>query len=194
MDRAPALRPIGFHYLRHGETEWNRLRLCQGEADIPLNDTGRAQAALAREALRGVEIGTVVASPLSRALETAEIVREAVSAPLVVIDDLREVSFGEFEGEPVGEWWGAWMAGAPVPGGVEPLEDFMARALRGVNEALTRPGPVLVVAHGGIFWSVQRHAPLDMDGTIANGVPVRLEPPNGGSAPWHATLLPAGKQ
>ncbi len=36
MSEAPALAPKPFYYLRHGETEWNRLRLCQGSADIPL--------------------------------------------------------------------------------------------------------------------------------------------------------------
>ncbi len=103
MSEAPALAPKPFYYLRHGETEWNRLRLCQGSADIPLNAEGRRQARAAREVLAGVHVATICASPLGRARETAEIVRCALEAPIVVIDGLGEIDFGAFEGQHIGE-------------------------------------------------------------------------------------------
>ncbi len=187
-----ALAPKPFYYLRHGETEWNRLRLCQGSADIPLNAEGRRQARAARDVLAGVHVATICASPLGRARETAEIVRCALEAPIVVIDGLGEIDFGAFEGQHIGEWWREWLAGA-APVGVEPYEAFMARALAAVNTALSHPGPVLIVGHGGVYWSVQRHAPLSMDGTIPNGVAVRHDPPDATSPHWRTTALDAGE-
>ena len=192
MSEAPALVARRFYYLRHGETEWNRLRLCQGSADIPLNADGRRQARAARQTLEGIDVATICVSPLSRARETAEIVGQVLDAPMVVIDGLGEIDFGAFEGQHVGGWWREWMAGA-APGGVEPYEAFMARALAAINTALGHPGPVLIVGHGGVYWTVQRHAPLSMDGTIPNGVPVRHEPPDATSPHWRTTVLDAGE-
>ncbi len=112
-----------------------------------------------------------------------------MAAPIIVIDDLREVDFGAFEGRRVGKWWSAWIAGAEVPGGVEPFEAFMLRAIGAVNGALEHAGPVLIVGHGGVYWSVQRHAPLSMEGTLANGVPVRDDPPDAMIPHWKTAIL-----
>ncbi len=61
--------------VRHGRTDWNRDDLLQGSSDIPLDDTGRAQAHEAARALAGLgRWNAVVCSPLSRARETAEII------------------------------------------------------------------------------------------------------------------------
>ncbi|MFX8778338.1 histidine phosphatase family protein, partial [Acinetobacter baumannii] len=49
------IKQTSFYFLRHGETEWNRLRRCQGRSDIPLNETGIAQAHAAKERMRGLE-------------------------------------------------------------------------------------------------------------------------------------------
>ena len=73
----PALNPIPFWFLRHGETDWNAQGLSQGRTDIPLNAIGLMQAARAAEAMRGRGIATIVASPLDRAYRTAEIVAQA---------------------------------------------------------------------------------------------------------------------
>ncbi len=62
------------YLVRHGETEWNRLRRIQGLTDIPLNDTGREQARRTGMLLTRRPIARVYASPLGRARETAEII------------------------------------------------------------------------------------------------------------------------
>lgn len=84
--------------IRHGETEWNIQRRAQGRTDIPLNDQGRAQAGALAEHFRSEKIDLILSSPLSRALETAEAVGNAVNAPVKTAAELTEIRFGVWEG------------------------------------------------------------------------------------------------
>ncbi len=106
-----AIAQLPFWYLRHGETDWNRQGLSQGNIDIPLNELGlacrRAEAAVR---LRNRGITSIVASPLSRARVTAEIVGEALGIAVTIEPDLREVSWGVHEGKPLDEWFHGWIA------------------------------------------------------------------------------------
>ena len=74
------------YFVRHGQTDWNAARRMQGQIDIPLNDTGRGQArrngTMLKEMLahRTADLH-FVASPLSRASETMQIMREALALP-----------------------------------------------------------------------------------------------------------------
>lgn len=91
------------YIVRHGQTEWNRIDKVLGcETDMPLNETGIAQAHEAgrRIAAEGVKFDHIFSSPLSRARETAEIINSYQSAPcpITLVHDLREMTFGEFEG------------------------------------------------------------------------------------------------
>jgi len=70
----PKLNPVPFWFLHHGETDWNAEGRSQGHTDIPLNSVGLAQARRAAMAMVDRGIATTVASPLTRALKTAEIV------------------------------------------------------------------------------------------------------------------------
>ena len=109
--------------IRHGETDWNRARLIQGSTDIPLNETGRAQARQTAERLRGAledpTAARIVSSDLSRARETAQIIADqwGSEAPLAY-SALRERAYGEAEGLTVDDFavrWGNWYT-AEVPG------------------------------------------------------------------------------
>lgn len=87
--------------VRHGETQWNAEQRVQGQTDVPLNETGREQAALTGNRLARVRFRAIYSSDMSRARETAEIIAAAsASAPPDVVFDarLREVAFGELEG------------------------------------------------------------------------------------------------
>ena len=80
---ATVLKPgITLYLIRHGETDWNKAQRYQGQRDIPLNDTGRAQAArngaVLRRYLPDIETYDFVSSPLSRAIETMELLRGAM--------------------------------------------------------------------------------------------------------------------
>ncbi|MFZ5975834.1 MAG: histidine phosphatase family protein [Bacillota bacterium] len=83
---------------RHGETEWNLLRKTQGATDTALTEKGREQARLLARRLRGIEIEVIYSSSLSRAMETAHIIAHEVGAPVISEPDLKEYSFGSWEG------------------------------------------------------------------------------------------------
>ena len=86
------------HLLRHGQTEHTPERRFSGRNELPLSLTGRAEAeaAAARAADLGIEV--VVASPLRRTRETAEIVAAALGLPVEFDEDLVELDFGDLEG------------------------------------------------------------------------------------------------
>jgi probable phosphoglycerate mutase len=98
---------ITLYFVRHGETDWNRLDRYQGQIDIALNDTGRAQAARNGRALAELLNGSAnkvdyVSSPLLRARETMQIVRCTLNLPpddYRVDHRLREMEYGHWEGQ-----------------------------------------------------------------------------------------------
>ncbi len=86
------------YLIRHGETDWNKLRRLQGQADIPLNEFGRQLARETEPALRDVPFDRIYTSPLKRARETAELVTAGRNLPIIEEPRLKEMGFGEFEG------------------------------------------------------------------------------------------------
>lgn len=90
-----------FYGLRHGATDWNREGRFQGRTDNPLNEDGLRQAHEAVDMLHGIGINRIVASPLVRAAQTAEIIADAISVPLTIDDGIIEFDFGSIEGLPV---------------------------------------------------------------------------------------------
>ncbi|WP_127475252.1 histidine phosphatase family protein [Microbacterium sulfonylureivorans] len=158
--------------IRHGETDWNLARRIQGSTDIPLNDTGRDQARAAGTALREARDAaapiTVVASDLSRARETAEIIADVLGAASPrIYPGLRERAYGEAEGLDADEMFqrfGGW-GNAEVPG-AEPWPVLRQRALAALGRAVrdhrraTAPAAasLVVVTHGGLIRELIRHA------------------------------------
>ena len=181
------LTPVAFWFLRHGETDWNAKSLAQGNVDIALNAAGLTQARAAADLLMHRGISDIVSSPLSRARDTAQIVADRLSLPFEQDEGLREVAFGTHEGEPMTEWFHEWVRGQFTPERAESFLDLQDRAVAAVNRALTRPAPVLVVAHGALFRAVRAAMGLDPDVRTPNATPYFCEP---GAPVW--TLTPAG--
>ena len=181
---AQALSAVPFWFLRHGETDWNAQGLSQGNVNIPLNPTGLAQARSAAERLRYRGITSIVASPLSRARVTAEIVGETLALPVRIEDGLREVRFGVKEGQPMSEWFTDWVAGKVTPEGAETFPALRQRAVRAVNHATALPPVVLVVAHGALFRALRAAMGIEPLVRTQNAVPVWCEPPAAGKAVW----------
>lgn len=128
-------------------------RMCLGRTDLPLGPVGRAQAAAMAKALPPVT--RVYSSPLRRAVETARAIAEPV-----VLEDLQELSAGEWDGltfrQIKARYPGLYTARGtdqtlPLPGG-EPDEEGLARFLRAMARAAEdAPGDLAVVAHGGVI-------------------------------------------
>ena len=89
---------VSFFFIRHGQTDWNLKGMIQGWTDIPLNETGHAQARSAISILSGKGISRIVSSPLIRAHKTAKIINAHLNVPLLIIEGLRERSLGALEG------------------------------------------------------------------------------------------------
>lgn len=191
---------LTLYFLRHGETDWNKLQRYQGQTDIPINDTGRAQAARNGQVL-GALLGAAkskfdyVASPLERATETMEIVRANMGLPprpFRLDDRLKEQNFGHWEGliwselpklDPEGfaarraDTW-HW-----TPDGGENYAMVRTRVQAWLDEISS---DTVVVSHGNVSRSV-RGILLGLDETV---VP-KLEVPQdkvlrirGGTAEW----------
>jgi broad specificity phosphatase PhoE len=156
---------LTIYFARHGETDWNLAQRYQGQRDIPLNATGRAQAAHNGRTL-GAFLGIVapdfdyVASPLLRARETMEIMRREMDlAPEAYRTDdrLREVHYGHWEGHFWNELHGVDPEGFAArnadkwgwqPRGGESyrmLSERVAHWLDGIER------DSVVVAHGGVM-------------------------------------------
>ena len=144
------------YLVRHGETDWNLARKIQGSTDIPLNDTGRAQAARTGALLARRSWDGVASSPLSRAFETGQIIARAVGVDAIeTVDDLVERNYGEAEGLEDRELDRRFPGDTPVPGR-ETRQQVEARVVPAlIRLAEQRPGSNLIITtHGGVIRSV----------------------------------------
>lgn len=139
--------------LRHGQTDWNIDFRLQGVTDIPLNETGIAQARDAAQVINSEDWDLVLTSPLSRARDTAKIVADQNRLGHAHIEDLLlERSFGEAEGLSHEEWRSKYADTNVVPGG-ESLPDLEARAKKLLDELVSKHAGkrVLAVSHGALI-------------------------------------------
>jgi broad specificity phosphatase PhoE len=149
--------------LRHGQTNWNIDFRLQGVTDIPLNETGIAQAktagaVMAELAEQGEVWDLLLSSPLSRARDTAVMVGEAIGIEGVNIEELLlERSFGIAEGLSHEEWKAQFADTNHVPGG-ESLEALEARSWVLLQHLLDRHQGrrVLTVSHGALIRTLLR--------------------------------------
>ncbi len=150
------------YLVRHGETDWNKENRMQGRKGVGLNEVGveqvKALAIKIRE--RGLEFDVCLASPLKRAVESAEIL---VGGKCEILYDERlvERGFGEFEGKTLDEYWEG-IGGNDTTDrqlnyagfGIEPINEVLGRAKSFFEEAKEKYAGetrVLVVAHGALL-------------------------------------------
>ncbi|MBI4094437.1 MAG: class I tRNA ligase family protein [Candidatus Liptonbacteria bacterium] len=144
-----------WYLLRHGETDWNKNEITMGQADVPLNDTGRAQAEGTARALKAKGIDAVITSDLARTRETAEIIARATGAELIVDAALRERHLGVTQGMPRAErdaQYGEVLYGhATKPPGGESFADLEERvwAAFARHRRSHHHKNIVVVTHGG---------------------------------------------
>lgn len=157
----------GFYFIRHGETNGHRQGLILGcRSDLPLNSTGINQAKAAAKKLKKEKllIERIITSSMTRAIQTADILHDAIGARMVATPDLRERDFGEWDGQRASEYPHFWEPACQPPGGESP-ETFEKRVSDVVTEILLMPGLVLVVGHG--FMGRQMQWVLGMEPVFA---------------------------
>jgi probable phosphoglycerate mutase len=98
MHHVPWLVATRICIIRHGETDWNVEKRIQGHTDVPLNETGRAQAlAMAFNAAHH-RFQAIYSSDLARAQETAQALAQREAHAVRLLPQLRERHFGIFQG------------------------------------------------------------------------------------------------
>ena len=148
--------------VRHGESEWNSARRLQGQADIDLTETGRAQARALSATIRGLVPDQALTSDLKRASDTAELLGFQHAAPS---RQLREIDVGEWTGKSIKDLstsndglYRRWRAGTYTPPGGEIWSDFVTRCSATVTGALQHGAErLLVVCHGGVIRALLQH-------------------------------------
>jgi broad specificity phosphatase PhoE len=153
--------------VRHGQSEWNAARRWQGQADPPLTALGRFQARAAAESVGAMD--AIVASDLRRAAETAAILSGNLGVGPVLADGRwRERDVGPWTGltrAEIDDRWPGWLEDHRRPEGFEHDDDVVARALPALLELGSRDTgrSVLVVTHGGVIRSIERHLGLEAE-------------------------------
>jgi probable phosphoglycerate mutase len=138
---------------RHGQTAWNLERRFQGKTDIPLDETGIAQAERAARLLAGLRPTAIIASPLQRAARTAETLAALTGLPVSHDPDLMERDGGEWEGlssSEIRERYPAEHAIWQPPGGEtsEQVAKRVGGALERAIDTLPADGVLVVASHG----------------------------------------------
>jgi broad specificity phosphatase PhoE len=137
------------YFTRHGLTEMNKAGLRSGSTETPLAAEGRAQAKLAGQHAKGLQIDTIACSTMGRAVETAEIIAHEIGHPLSDIyqsELLVERHFGVLEGQP-----NVQNDDTDDIEDIELTNDLLERMRKALEWIDTLPGnTILVVAHGGV--------------------------------------------
>lgn len=139
--------------LRHGQTLWNVEQRFQGHSDIPLDETGVAQAARAASLLAALRPSMIVSSDLQRAFDTASALARVTGLTVSVDKDLRERGGGQWEGltrEEISERWPAEFTAWEAPGGEEvgDVAERVATAVRRWAARVDSGGLLVVASHG----------------------------------------------
>lgn len=145
---------------RHGRTQWNSINRFQGQADVPLDEVGQDQVRRAAQVLVGFKPSHIIASDLSRAVETADALAALTGLSVTTDQDLRETYAGSWQGltrkEIIAQYpeeFAAWGGDSDIrPGGGETRIEVAERVIRGIERGLEQVpnnGTLVVASHGG---------------------------------------------
>jgi glucosyl-3-phosphoglycerate phosphatase len=159
--------------LRHGQTIWNVEHRFQGHTDIPLDETGAAQAERAGRLLAALRPDAIVSSDLGRALATAQPLAKLTGLVVSIDKDLRERSGGRWEGltdDEIRERYPRERETWSPPDGeaAEAVADRMTAALQRAVDSIPPGGLAVVVSHGAALrFGMERLLGID---ELASGV------------------------
>ncbi len=149
-------------FVRHGESEANRLAVFSNRGTgHPLTGLGQEQAVDLARRLEAMDVDRIYSSPLTRAVETAQILQHELGIGFETTDALREFDVGAFEGTSVQAHWRefrdvveAWMVRGEWDlrvGGGESFRDMERRFRPFVERVAGLPGTSVLVGHGGLY-------------------------------------------
>jgi|SRR3989338_1890509 len=151
--------------VRHGQTDWNKEKRIQGLQPVPLNEEGFAQAKKLADFFKNIELDCIIASPLERTMQTAEVISGATSVPIQTDSAFQDRAHGDHEGL-LGEELRKLIPDLKVQwakagidwtrGGVETVRDLQLRVRKGFDELLRahKGETVLIVTHDIIIKSI----------------------------------------
>ncbi|MED7930939.1 histidine phosphatase family protein [Nonomuraea sp. LP-02] len=176
--------------LRHGQTLWNVEQRFQGHSDIPLDETGIAQAARAASLLASLRPTVIVSSDLQRANDTALALGRLVRLDVHVDKDFRERGGGQWEGltrEEIAARWPKEYADWEAPDGesVQDVAERVGSAMRRWAAKLDDGGLLVVASHG---------AALRLGICELLGLPEELWPALGGLGNCSWSVLQEGRK
>lgn len=148
------------YFMRHGETDYNQEKRLQGHLDIPLNETGIAQANEALEYSKQLKLDEIYSSPLSRAKQTADIINSFHKVKITTDDRLKEICMGNLQGtllSDLSEEDRDLSFSHLEHFGGESTAEFNFRVESFFKEIENSSKNILIVAHGGVFRAIYRY-------------------------------------
>ena len=139
------------YIIRHGKTELNKAKVLQGRSNSPLNEEGMLQAREAAELLGDVSFSRVFSSPLTRAVQTAEILAPHIKP--VIDERLIEMDYGPYEGADLTHLppeiltFFSDFVHNPAPDGMEQLSSVVERAGAFLEDIRQISGDILISTH-----------------------------------------------
>lgn len=148
---------------RHGETQWNAEDKIVGTTDITLSEKGIEQAKeLAKKIKKNCEIQQIIASPMLRAMHTAQIISEEIDVQIIFDERLREWDYGSYEGMDRctdGFFENKRNFGVKMGGKGESFLQLTHRVYSFLDEIIAkyRGKNVLIVSHGGVCRAIETY-------------------------------------
>lgn len=148
------------YFVRHGETEYNKQGRSQGRADIPLNNRGISQAKQIAEKLKNINIDIIYSSPLSRAINTAQIINKYHNADIKIDERINHYDVGERQGKLFAKWpeeKKQEYIKNPEKHGAENYQHFYDRVADFYKTIENQEKDILIVSHGGVYLNLYRY-------------------------------------
>lgn len=153
-----------FYLIRHGQTDYNKAGKVQGRLDTPLNEQGISQAEQMSEELKDVNFDVIYYSPLTRAQQTAEIIRQHhPESEFIVAPEIIERDFGEYEGTQAASatppYYGLWSYHTETAAlkDAESIQTIKDRVYPFLDQLIGTDRTICLVCHGGVALVIREY-------------------------------------
>lgn len=141
--------------IRHGETDWNKMKIFRGSSEVHLNETGRKQVKRLGKYFSNIDLELIYSSPRIRAFDTALAVSNG-KTDIVKEEGFADINRGEWEGlshkQVKNKWpglynkWFSRPQSMKFPGG-ENIEAVKRRSMKSFNTAVKSRENIAIVSH-----------------------------------------------